>query len=107
MNKKLNVLALVPIFGTVAILLWLYIKMSKGEINKKNFHSYFISSALIGFLSILIVVLLLNFITSLIDISEFIDSYGLILSFVFGGYLLNLYTFSLLNLKWENLVHPI
>ena len=101
MNKKINYLAIIPIFGTVILLLWLFIKMIREEINKKKFHAYFISSALFGFLSILVAILLLNFINSFIDISSFIESYGILIAFIVGGYLMNLFTFTLINKKWR------
>lgn len=104
MNKKINYLAIVPIFGTVILLLWLFIKMIREEINKKKFHAYFISSALFGFLSILVAILLLNFINSLIDISSFINNYGILIAFIVGGYLMNLFTFTLINKKWNDLI---
>ena len=103
MNKKMNYLVIIPIFGTVILLLWLFIKMVKQEINKERFHAYFISSALFGFLFILIVILFLNFINSLVDITNFINSYGILLEFVIGGYLMNLFTFTLINKKWNDL----
>ena len=37
MNKKMNYLAIIPIFGTIILLFWLFIKMVKQEINKKKF----------------------------------------------------------------------
>ena len=103
MNKKMNYLAIIPIFGTIILLFWLFIKMVKQEINKKKFHAYFISSALFGFLSILIAILLLNFINSLTDITSFINSYGIFVAFIIGGYLMNLFTFTLINKKWNDL----
>lgn len=103
MNKKINYFAILPIFGSVILLFWLFIKMIKQEINKKRFHAYFISSALFGFLSILIVILFLNFINSLVDITNFINSYGMIIAFIVGGYLMNLFTFNLINKKWNDL----
>lgn len=103
MNKKINYLAIIPIFGTVILLLGLFIKMIREEINKKKFYVYFISSALFGFLSILVAILLLNFINSLTDISSFINSYGILLAFIIGGYLMNLFTFILINKKWNEL----
>ena len=103
MNKKINYLAIIPIFGTVILFLWLYIKMEKQKINKKKFNAYFISSALFGFLSILITILFLNFINSLVDISNFINSYGILVAFIVGGYLMNLFTFTLINKKWNDL----
>lgn len=104
MNKKINYLAIIPIFGTVILLLWLFIKMIREEINKKKFHAYFISSVLFGFLSILVAILLLNFINSLIDISSFIENYGILIAFIVGGYLMNLFTFTLINKKWNDLI---
>ena len=97
MNKKMNYFAIIPIYGTVILLLWLFIKMTRGEINKKRFHTYFISSVLFGFLSVLVVILLLNFINSLIDISIFINNYGILIAFIFGGSLMNLFAFTLIN----------
>ena len=60
MNKKINYLAIIHIFGTVILLLWLFIKMIREEINKKKFHAYFISSVLFGFLSVLLSILLMT-----------------------------------------------
>lgn len=103
MNRKMNFLAILPIGGSIILLFWLFIKMVKREINKKKFDAYFISSALFGFLSILVTILLLNFVNSLIDITNFINSYGLLIAFIVGGYLMNLFTFTLINKKWDDL----
>ena len=103
MNKKINCLDIILIFGTVILFLWLFIKMAKQKINKKKFNAYFISSALFGFLSILITILFLNFINSLVDISNFINSYGILVAYIVGGYLMNLFTFTLINKKWNDL----
>lgn len=101
MNKKMNYLVILPIFGTVILWLWLFIKMVREKINKKKFHAYFISSALFGFLSILIIILFLNFINSLVDGTNFVNSYGIVIAFIIGGYLMNLFTFALINKKWN------
>lgn len=106
MNKKMNYFAVIPIWGTVVVLLWLYIKMVKRKINKKKFHACFASSALFGFLSILVTVLFLNFINARIDISDFVNNYGLLTAFICGGYLMNLFTFTLVNKKWDALENP-
>lgn len=103
MNKKMNYLAIIPIYGTVILLFWLFIKMARGEINKKKFHAFFISSVLFGFLSVLISILFLNFVNSFIDIINFINSYGILVAFIVGGYLMNLFTFTLINKKWNDL----
>ena len=103
MNKKINLLIIIPIYGTIILMIWLFIKMIKEEIKKKIFYAIFISSALFGFLSILITILFLNIINSLINIKYFIDNYGILFSFIIGGYLMNLFTFILINRKWNDL----
>ena len=103
MNKKINLLIIIPIFGTIILLIWLFVKMIKEEINKKIFYAVFISGALFGFLSILVIILFLKFINSLINITYFIDNYGMLISFIIGGYLMNLFTFILINKKWNDL----
>ena len=103
MNKKINLLIIIPIYGTIILMIWLFIKMIKEEINKKIFYAIFISSVLFGFLSILITILFLNIINSLTNITYFIDNYGISFSFIIGGYLMNLFTFILINRKWNDL----
>lgn len=103
MNKKINLLIIILIYGTIILMIWLFIRMIKEEINKKIFYAIFISSALFGFLSILITILFLNIINSLTNITYFIDNYGMLFSFIIGGYLMNLFTFILINRKWNDL----
>lgn len=103
MNKKINLLIIIPIYGTIILMIWLFVKMIKEEINKKIFYAIFISNVLFGFLSILITILFLNIINSLTNITYFIDNYGMLFSFIMGGYLMNLFTFILINRKWNDL----
>ena len=103
MNKKLKFLAIIPLFGTIILWFWLFVKLLKQVINKKKFNAYFASSALFGFLSILIILLFLKFINSLVNIDIFIDNYGIVFAFIVGGYLMNLYTFTLIYKKWDEL----
>ena len=60
MNKKINLLIIIPIYGTIILMIWLFIKMIKEEINKKIFYAIFISSVLFGFLSNLFTIILIN-----------------------------------------------
>mgnify|MGYP003400466998 CR=1 FL=1 len=71
MNKKINYLSILPIYGTAILLFLMYIQMVKKQINKKWFSAFFISCGLFGFLSILGLILLMNFLNSIIDISNF------------------------------------
>ena len=97
MNKKMNYLAAIPIYGSVIIMFWLFIKTVKKEINMKQLSAYLLSSALIGFFSILVSVLFFKFIGTFFGNSNFINNYGVILGLVLGGYLMNLFTFAMVN----------
>ena len=103
MNKKTKFLIIAPMWGSIILLFWMFIKTAKQEISKKKFYTYFISSALFGFLSILVTILFLNFINHLINITGFINSYGLLIAYIVGGYLMNLFTFTLINKHWTKL----
>lgn len=104
MNKKINYLALIPGHGSIILLIWLFIKSLKKELNNKEFYICFVSSLVIGFLSISAVTLCLFLINYLVDISNFILNYGAIPGYIVGGYLMNLFTFFLINKKWDKLV---
>lgn len=97
MNKKMNYLAAIPIYGSIILLLWLFIKTIKYEIERKQFNAIFVSCAVVGFLSILVSVLLMKFLNTLVAETGFINDYGLTIAFVLGGYIMNLFTFRLAN----------
>lgn len=97
MDKKMNYLAFIPIFGSVVLLLWIFIKTIKKEISMKQLNAYMASSAFVGFLSILVSVLLFKFIGSQFATSTFINEYLFVLGFILGGYLLNLFVFAMIN----------
>lgn len=42
MNKKMNFFAILPLYGSIIVLIWLFIKSIKKEINKKNLIFIFI-----------------------------------------------------------------
>ncbi len=106
MNKKLNYLAIMPVFGSVILLLWLFIKSIKNEIAKKKYYVYFICCGLVGGLSVVLLTLFLYFINLRFDISAFIESYGMILVYLISGYVLNFYAFTFVNLKWDDIHTP-
>lgn len=100
MNKKVKYLAAVPIYGSVILLLLLFIKAIKREIDRKEFGACFVSSGFMGFFSIFVSVLLFKFINMLLVTNTFINDYGLVLGFVLGGYFMNLFTFTMVNKRF-------
>lgn len=103
MNKKLNYLAVIPVFGTVILLFWLFIKLIKNEIAKKKYYAYFICCGLVGGLSVALITFFLYFINLHFDILSFIESYGMILVYIISGYIMNFYSFTFINLKWDDI----
>lgn len=97
MKKKMNFLAVIPIYGTVIIMLWMFVQTIKQRIPMKRFVVYLASTALAGFLSILFSILLFIFIGKLFLTSTLINEHGIVMGFVLGGYLLNLFTFTMIN----------
>lgn len=92
MNKKINYLAIIPIYGTVILMIYLFVLMAKNRIDKRKFVLYFTSVALFGFLSILFFVLLFKFMYINFDIQLLYD-YGLLFAFILGGYAMNAFAF--------------
>lgn len=103
MNKKINYLAIFPVFGTCIVLFILFIKMMRQEITKKKFYMYMFSCGLFGFLSILITILMLKFINDLTNHETFINTYGILIGYIIGGYIMNLFTFILVNKHYEEI----
>lgn len=99
MDKKMNYLAVIPVYGTVILLFWLFIKTLRKEIDMKLFNICLASSAFVGFLSILMSILLFAFIGMLFGQDTFINNFVLFLGYVLGGYLTNLFSFTLVNKK--------
>ncbi len=102
MNKKLNHLAVIPLYGSIIMLFWVFVKAIKHEINIKRFYKFFIACGLFGGSAILILMLFLLFISALVDIKNYIG-YGVLTVVILGGYLMNLFTFTLLNKRWDDL----
>lgn len=103
MNKKLNLLAILPIYGTAIILIYLYIKCIKKQIDKKKFTTYFWACGIVGVLCIGGIFAILLIIHSVVNISTFIYGGGIFLPFIVGGYLMNVFTFVNLNKRWDEL----
>lgn len=103
MNKKMNILAVLPLYGSIIVLFWLFIKSIKKDINKKKFNLYFYSCGIMGGITILLLMLFVLFLNYQFNFSKEHFSIAIVVGLILGGYLMNLYTFLLLNKKWEDL----
>ena len=99
MKEKLKYFMIIPIWGSIIIIVILFIELAKGKLKRKTFYSILFSIGFFGFLSILASAFFLVFINHIFDIATFLDNYGMLTAFVMGGYFMNIFTFSLVNKK--------
>ena len=107
MNKEMNWLVLIPAWGTVILYFWLFLKMRKGYIDGKKLKLYFFLSGLVGIVSTLLCVISIVFLSSLIDMTNLLSATGPIflqlITTIVAGYIVNIFTFILINVKWYEL----
>ena len=103
MSRKFNYFALLPLYGTIILLFSLFVKMVRGEINKKKFYKFFWTYGLLGALVFFACLLGLAFVSALVDMRNYIV-YGILFVIIVGGYLCNLLVFTSVNKQWEELI---
>ena len=107
MNKEMNWLAVIPVWGTIILYVWLFTKSLKREINPKKLVLYFFLSGFVGIVSTLLCVISIVYLSTLTDMSNLISTFGsTFLQFIMSivtGYIVNIFTLSLINIKWDDL----
>lgn len=100
MNKNLRYLVLLPLYGSIILLFYLFIKMIRQELSKKKFYNYFFKCGFFGFLIILISFLLINLINYLFDLTLFSGMVSIVIVFILAGYVFNLFVFFQFYKHW-------
>ena len=107
MNKKMNWLAVIPVWGTIILYVWLFTKSRKQEINPKKLVRYFYLSGFVGMVSTLLCVISIVYLSTLTDMSNLISTFGStflpLITAIVTGYIVNIFTFILINVKWDDL----
>ena len=99
----MNWLAYIPLYGSVILLLWLFNKMIRQEINKAKLNVCVRIGGFVGGATMLLSVLVLKLVNSYYDISDFFNNYGLLLVYLLTGYSTNLFFFTYVNRNWRKL----
>ncbi len=102
MDKKLNYLSIIPLYGTCIILIYLFIQSIKQKISKNRFMRTFWICALISAVCWVMVGLVLYIINNSFHIL-FLKNHWTILLVILAGYMMNIFTFRFINKKWEYL----
>ena len=102
MNKKLNFLAIIPVFGTVILLVYLFFLALKKDISRKKFMiTFWICGIVSGICWIGIFLIFSLLANKLPDL--FVGTNWIPVAIVIAGYMMNFFTFVFLNKKWKNL----
>ncbi len=103
MNKDMNYLAVIPLYGAVILMAWLFIKGMRHEVHFKKAVKYFFLCGLIGVASMVVVALLALLVNSLVTEPNFFVKYFRLFILLIGGYIMNIFSFLLINKKWDEL----
>ncbi len=103
MNKDMNYLAVIPLYGTIILMVWLFIKGMKHEVHFKKAVKYFFLCGLIGGATMVVVVLLAVLVNSLVAEPNIVVKYFRLGILLIGGYIMNIFSFLLINKKWDEL----
>ena len=101
MNKKMNFLAIFPSFGSLVLLLYLSIKVFKGELRKDRFCPVAMIGIAFCFIVNLFTYLFLYAINFFVDITVFINTTGQWLAGIISLYAMNFFFFAIFNKHWN------
>ncbi len=104
MNKKLKYLSVIPLYGTCILFVYLFILSLKGEISKKKLFKSFILCAIISAICWYMVMMILYIISEKLMHFDF-NTIGIILSIIIGGFLINVFVFKYVDVKWGYLTY--
>lgn len=102
MNKKLNYLSIIPLYGTCILFIYLFVLSIKDKISKKKFFKSFVICAIVSAICWYMVMMIVYIVSKKLIYFNF-DSIGILITMIIGGYMMNAFTFIFINKKWEYL----
>lgn len=102
MKKELKYLSAIPLYGTCILLIYLFVLSIKEKISKKKFLKVFIVCAVSSAICWYMVMMIIYIISQRIIPFDFYYL-GIILTLVVAGYLINAFSFTLVDKKWNYL----
>ena len=104
MNKKLNYLSILPLYGTCILYVYLFILSLKNKISKKKFFRSFIFCAIVSAICWYMVMMVVYIVSEKLIHFDF-NSVGLIITIIIGGYIINAFNFKYVDIKWNYLFY--
>ena len=100
MNKKLNFLIIIPVWGACILIIKLLIESHRGEIVMKKFTIFFYSLMLVVFLSSITLIIIGAILIQNFNL-EFLSKDPRRILSIIEGYIVNIYSFIFVNRKWD------
>jgi hypothetical protein len=102
MDKKIKYLSVIPLYGTCALYIHLYIMCLKDKISKSKFYKIFTISAAMSSMCWLVTTAIVYMIGEKITYFNF-NNFGLYIALIVGGYIMNAVTFKYVDKNWTYL----
>ena len=104
MNKKLKYLSIIPLYGTCVLFVYLFILSLKDKISKKKFFKSFFICAIVSAICWYMVMMIVYIVSEKLIHFDF-NTIGLILTMIIGGYIINAFTFTYVDITWNYLFY--
>lgn len=102
MNKKIKYLSLIPLYGTCILLIYLFVLSIKEKILKKVFVKTFMICAIVSAICWYMVMIIVYIVSKSIIPFNF-NAFGILITMVIGGYMINAFSFVYIDKKWNNM----
>lgn len=103
MNKKIKLLSIIPLYGTCILFIYLFILSIKDKISKKKFFKIFTISAVVSVICWFMIMMITYIISKKIIYFDF-NTFGIIITMIVAGYMINAFSFIYINQKWNYLL---
>lgn len=102
MNKKIKYLMFIPLYGICILLIYLFVQCLKEKISKRKFGKIFLICGIVSAICWYMVLVIVFLVSKKLIFFDF-NELGIILTIIIAGYMANLFTFKLIEYKWEYL----
>ena len=106
MSKNLKYLSIIPLYGTCILLIYLFVLCLKDRISKKKFYKAFIICAVASAVCWYMIAMIVYITSKSIISFDFVD-FGIIITLFIAGYMINAFTFTYIDKKWDYLLSDI
>ena len=102
MDKRTKYLPIIPLYGTCALLVYLFVLSLKNKISKKKFYETFFICAIGSAICWYMVMIIVYIVSKKLIYFDF-NTIGSIITMIIGGYIVNAFAFKYIDIRWDYL----